>query len=173
MPWQLTWIPWVLAVTYEQAGQLARAEPLHREFVEHASRQFGPDHPRTTSALADLGLNLLRQQKFADAERPLRDCLARREKNESDDWTTFNTKSMLGEALLGQKKHEEAEPLLLQGYAGLRRRQGLIPTEWRTVRLGEALRRLVRLYEALGQKDEAAKWRKRVEALEPPVKRLR
>ena len=42
---------------------------------------------------------------------------------EPDTWTTFNTKSMLGGALLGQKKYAEAEPLLLKGYAGMKRRE--------------------------------------------------
>lgn len=32
---------------------------------------------------------------------------------ESDEWTTFNTKSMLRGALLGQKKYSVADPLLL------------------------------------------------------------
>jgi hypothetical protein len=32
------------------------------------------------------------------------------------EWTIFNTRSLLGDALMGQKKYAEAEPLLLQGY---------------------------------------------------------
>ena len=47
------------------------------------------------------------------AEEMLRECLAIREKKEPEAWTTFDTKSMLGGALLGQKKYAEAEPLLL------------------------------------------------------------
>jgi hypothetical protein len=46
------------------------------------------------------------------------DCLIIREKKQPDDWTTFTTKSMLGEALNGQKKRAEAEPLLVQGLRG-------------------------------------------------------
>ncbi len=33
---------------------------------------------------------------------------------------------MLGGALLGQKKYDAAEPLLLKGYAGLKQREGAI-----------------------------------------------
>ena len=33
-----------------------------------------------------------------------------------DEWTTFHTRSLLGDALMGHKKCAEAEPLLLQGY---------------------------------------------------------
>ena len=39
-----------------------------------------------------------------------------------DDWTTFNTMSLLGEALMGEKQHAEAAPLLLKGYEGLKAR---------------------------------------------------
>lgn len=45
--------------------------------------------------------------------------LAIREKSQPEDWSTFNTLSMLGQALLGQGKFTEAEPLLLQGCAGM------------------------------------------------------
>jgi len=41
--------------------------------------------------------------------------------------TTFNTYSSLGGALLGQKKYDEAEPLLLKGYAGMTERESTIP----------------------------------------------
>jgi hypothetical protein len=72
---------------------------------------------------------------------------------------------MLGEALLGQKKYADAEPLLKEGYAGLKQRQDKIPEEFRKVRLTDALQRLVQLYEATDNKDDAAKWRKELEML--------
>jgi tetratricopeptide (TPR) repeat protein len=167
-PANLAWIPRVLAMTYDQAGQFARSEPLHRAFLDRVRRQLGPDHPQTAGALAELGLNLLRQEKPADAEPPLRECLAVREKKEPDAWTTFNTKSLLGGALLGQKKYADAEPLLLAGYEGLKRRQAGLPEPLRSTRLSEALQRLVRLHEARGQEGEAAKWRKELEAVKTP-----
>jgi hypothetical protein len=71
---------------------------------------------------------------------------------------------MLGEALLGQKKYADAEPLLKDGYEGLMKRRDKIPEFVRKVRLVEALQRLVQLYEATDNKDEAAKWRKELEA---------
>ena len=44
-------------------------------------------------------------------------------------WTTFNTKSLLGASLLGQKKYAEAEPLLVAGYSGLKQREAKIPEQ--------------------------------------------
>jgi TolA-binding protein len=69
---------------------------------------------------------------------------------------------MLGEALLGQKKYADAEPLLLKGYQGMKQREAKIPPQGKP-RLREALERLVQLYEATGKKDEAARWRKELD----------
>lgn len=101
-------------------------------------------------AMSDLG-------KFTEAEPLLRECLTNREKTQPDAWTTFNTQSMLGGALLGQKKYAEAEPLLLKGYEGMKTCEETIPPQAST-HLPEALDRLIELYTATNQPDEAKKW---------------
>jgi tetratricopeptide (TPR) repeat protein len=169
IPASLAWVPPQLATTYDRGKQFAKAEALYRGFLEDARKQFGADDPRTAGAMPQLGLNLLSQKKYADAEKLLRDCLAIRDKSQPDEWTTFNTRSLLGEALLGQKKHAEAEPLLVQGYEGMEKRATTIPPQGK-VRLKEALERLVRLYEATGDKEQAAKWRKKLEEAEKAAK---
>jgi hypothetical protein len=88
----------------------------------------------------------------------LRECLALREKRQPDDWRTFNTRSMLGGALLGQKKYADAEPLLLAGYEGMKRREKTIPPQG-SARLPEALDRLIELYDATNKPDDVTKWR--------------
>jgi eukaryotic-like serine/threonine-protein kinase len=112
---------------------------------------------------SQMAANLLKHKKFTDAERLLRQCLRVCLAKQPDDWTTFNTRSALGETLLGQKKYTEAEPLLLQGYEGMQQRQDKIPTAYRQLRLSEALQRLVRLYEASEQKEKAALWRTKLD----------
>jgi hypothetical protein len=64
---------------------------------------------------------------------------------------------MLGGALLGQKKYADAEPLLLQGHAGMKQREKAIPHQAST-RIPEALDRLIELYTAINKPDEAKKW---------------
>jgi hypothetical protein len=109
--------------------------------------------------MANLGLVLLREKKWADAEPVLRDCLAIREKQIPDSWLTFNTQSMLGGALLGQKKYAKAEPLLLKGYEGMKTREKTIPKQGGgELRIPEALDRLIELYTATNKPDEAKKW---------------
>ena len=64
---------------------------------------------------------------------------------------------MLSGALAGQKKFQEAEPLLVEGYSGLKARAAQIPPAAQP-RLAEAVRRLVDLYTAWEKPEEAAKW---------------
>jgi eukaryotic-like serine/threonine-protein kinase len=113
---------------------------------------------------------LLQAKAFAEAEPLLRECLAILEKTQPDAWTTFNTKSLLGGSLLGQKMYANAEPLLLAGDEGGKQREAKIPANGK-VRLPEAVERLVQLYEATGKKDEAAKWRKELEAIKAAQKK--
>jgi hypothetical protein len=109
--------------------------------------------------MLELGESLLRQKKFAEAEKPLRESVGLSERHYPDHWTTFDSKSALGEALLGQEKYADTEPLLVQGYEGMRQLEAKIPPGIRRARLKAALGRLVQLYEATGNKDEAARWR--------------
>jgi hypothetical protein len=74
----------------------------------------------------------------------------------------------LGEALLGQQKYAQAEPLLTAGYEGMKKREATVPPESKS-RLPLALDRLVRLYEAWGKPDEAAKWRHEMDAASAPA----
>jgi eukaryotic-like serine/threonine-protein kinase len=120
--------------------------------------------------LTELGANLLKQNKHAEAERVLRECLPVLREKQPDAWTTFHTQSLLGEALSGQGKYAEAEPLLVHGYEGMKQRAATIPTNGKA-RLTEALERLVQLYDDWGKPDEAAKWRAeraRYKAVAPP-----
>jgi hypothetical protein len=142
------------------AGEFGRADKLLREELKRPRAKGGSESPGTLSLQVLLGLNLLRQHRYTEAETVLHECLQAREVKRPNDWGTFNTRSLLGEALLGQKKYKEAEPLLLQGYEGMKKREAAIPAEGKPY-LRQARDRLGQLYEAIGKKDEAAKWRER------------
>src|SRR5262249_2713218 len=105
-----------LANLLDQAGRGPEAEPLFRAGLAGVRKRFGCAEPRTAGVLAMRGLGLIQQGKWAEAEAILRECLAIREKVQPDEWTTFNTRSLLGGSLLGQKKYAEAEPLIISGY---------------------------------------------------------
>jgi WD40 repeat protein len=175
LDWDLP--PFAPAASPEDAGPLVAEVdprppacgplPLYEGEMKRTIAELGPDHPETAGLQALLGLHLLQQEKYADAEAMLRECLATRAKQMPDSWQFFNAKSMLGGSLLGQQKYAEAEPLLLDGYEGMRRRAGTIPEPARA-RLTEGLERIVQLYEARGKKGQADPWRKKLEEARQP-----
>jgi tetratricopeptide (TPR) repeat protein/tRNA A-37 threonylcarbamoyl transferase component Bud32 len=148
---------------YTRAGRRDKVEPLLREQADVVKQQSGADSPAYAVALAVVGVNLVAQNKHADAEPFLRSSLAIRMQKTPDDWTTFNSRSMLGAALIGQRKYAEAEPLLVEGYEGMKQRGAKIPPQGK-IRLTEALERLVQLYSAWDKPEQAATWRRELEA---------
>ncbi len=121
-----------LASAYRSAGRLAEALPLLEETHKRRRDTLGPEHPDTL-----LSMNTLARAYMVDhparAESLARAALALREKQSPDDWLTFETRSLLGGGLLGQKKYAEAEPLLLQSYEGMKAREPKIPAHLKKV----------------------------------------
>jgi tetratricopeptide (TPR) repeat protein len=180
-----------LAGVLADLGRPNEAEPLFRERLEIARHALSAGHPGIANEIAPLAVALLDQQKDAEAEPMLRECLAIREKalqpESPDYWLLANTRSMLGGALAGEgallmdsdvaagaAKLEEAEPLLLEGYAGLDaglRDNASVAANIRDQRIREALERIVKLYDAwdqiapdAGYAEKAAEWRARLDA---------
>ncbi len=147
-----------LADTQEQLKQFAEAEAWRRKWLAVVRERIGADSLSYSVALEALGADLDRQEKWTDAESVLREALALYDKKAPDSPVRFHAQSLLGGALLGQKKYAEAEPMLIQGYEGTRAREGkLTPTERR--RLVESGKPIIRLYEAWGRPEKAAEWR--------------
>jgi serine/threonine protein kinase/tetratricopeptide (TPR) repeat protein len=146
-----------LAATYFRAGRADRAIPLVEQALKALRAKLGADHPHTLLVMSNLARAYLAGQP-AQAERLLREALTTREKTSPDDWLTFYTRSMLGNSLLGQKQFGEAEPLLLQGYEGLRAREAKIPGTYKKG-LAEAGLWVIELYDAWGKLEEAAAWK--------------
>lgn len=146
-----------LMYAYLQTGEQEKLIPLMATRLVDSKKSLAADSPQLANILAQHGMTLLEFKRFAGAEPLLRECLAIREKTQPDVWTTFNTQSLLGGALLGQKKYADAEPLLLKGYEGMKAREKTIPPQGST-RIPEALDRLVELYTATNKPDEAKKY---------------
>ena len=147
-----------LALAYDQAGDVARAEPLFRQVLELRKKRRGSGHPHVAETLGDLGWHLIRTKRYVEAETYLREALMTWQTKRPDDWITYQTLSLLGESLSGQKKFAEAEPLLLSGYEGMKSRETKIPAPLKD-RLVQAGERVAKLYELTGRKAESAGWR--------------
>ena len=154
-------------LSYEQ-HKLAEAEALQREELVMRRKwlaQASPPLPALVNNLVDtfarLTRTLLAAEKFAEPELLAREWLALGERDLPDDWQTFNARSFLGSALLGQRKFTEAEPLLVAGYEGMNTRYEKVPPEYK-FRLRESLEALAHLYETTGRPAQAAEWRSKL-----------
>jgi hypothetical protein len=156
----------------EQLKQFDQAEEWRQKWLAVLKAKDGTQTVAYAEALTGLGANLIQQQKYAPAETVLRESLAVLQKQQPAFQTTFHTQALLGAALLGQEQYAAAEPLLVQGYQGMKQleteREKQHPGLPTPERLTEALERLVQLYDAWGRKDKADEWRqKRQEAKSP------
>jgi tetratricopeptide (TPR) repeat protein/tRNA A-37 threonylcarbamoyl transferase component Bud32 len=157
-----------LAGAYETAGRWVDAEPLWREIVARRRKTTPPDSPLLADDLAGLGNNLLKRGRWSEAEPPLRECLAIRTEARPDDYRRFAAMSQIGEALLGQGRHADAESLIVPGYEGIKARAARIPPQSRGDRR-EAGLRVVRLYEAWGKPEQAAAWKAKLGLADLPA----
>jgi tetratricopeptide (TPR) repeat protein len=108
-----------------------------------------------------LALNLLLQERYEDAEPVARQAMAIMDKEMPDHWSRFHAMSLVGGALLGQKRYAEAEPYLVQGYAGMQQREAMINAGFKPL-LTQAGDRLVRYFEETNQPEKAREWREKI-----------
>jgi tetratricopeptide (TPR) repeat protein len=160
-----------LAAAYRAAGRTDEAIALDEQTLRMRESNLGSDHPDTLKSRNSLATAYEAAGLHAKSEAILRLCLAVRERVQRDDWITWNTRSQLGGSLLGQKKYAEAEPLILQGYEGIKARAGEIPAPVRS-RLPEAAERVVRLYTKWGKPDQADAWKAKLGLAELPANPL-
>jgi hypothetical protein len=109
---------------------------------------------------------LVADGKTGRIESLLHDHLTEQQRLDPTGWRTFHARSLLGVALLDQKKFADAEPLLLDGYEGLKAHHAAIPSAQSEV-VSAALDRLILLYERSDNPKEAARWQKEKETQFP------
>jgi tetratricopeptide (TPR) repeat protein/tRNA A-37 threonylcarbamoyl transferase component Bud32 len=146
---------------YEQMRQFDRAEVWRRKWLAFVKGKDGPQSAAYARALNLLGSTFLLQNKPAAAAPVLRESLAILRRERPDDRDEFQAQSLLGAALTGQGRYDDAEPLLVRSYQGIskleRARKDFDPETLQ--HLLDVLERLVQLYDARGRPREAAGWR--------------
>ena len=157
-----------LATAHERLGHWTDAEALRRICVASRRKSTKPDSPPLAADIVTLGNNLLRQRRWLEAETLLREGVAISRQAQPDNWQISYATSLLGEALLGQGKNTEAEPLVTSGYEGMKARASKIPAPRRD-ELVEAAERVVRLYEAWGKPEQAAAWKTKLGLTDLPA----
>ena len=100
-----------------------------------------------------LGQIQIDAQRFAQAERALRNVLRLYDQTGVRGWQRAATAVLLGRSLLGQRRHAAAEPALLEGYRALQAQRDEIPADEHKI-LADTRADLRRLYKESGTPGE-------------------
>jgi tetratricopeptide (TPR) repeat protein len=149
----------------QQQGKPADAEAMFARELAMRRIMFDHETPEIAQTLHDLCRILQAQDKPAQAEPLARELLRIQESLMPEDWRTWETRCLIGWALLRQELHKEAELFLRSGYKGLKQREDDIPDHQKS-RLKETLHYLIQLYEKTQRFDQAAEWKQILPALE-------
>jgi len=149
-----------IALLYERQGREREAEAMYGQALAAQRRVLGEGHPDTMGTARNLAMLQLGRREYGEAESLLRPLVSAAAKESPDSWQRFDLESILGAAIAGQGKFEEAEPLLLQAYAGLNERRESIPAG-ATSSLESASERIETMYESWNRPAKAAEWKEK------------
>jgi tetratricopeptide (TPR) repeat protein len=140
-----------LGLALLKQGESARAVSELQIAADAWPAAFGPDHPGRVSAVVSLAKALRAQGKPSDAATALQSLRAwQAEREKANSPALAATDANLAEALLDAGKTAEAKKLLEQAVPILLEAQGLAAIK------KSAATALIKLYEADGQKEQAA-----------------
>ena len=146
-------------------GKYEDAEHLLTRALEGQRRVLGNEHRSTQNSLVWLGRVRLQQYKYAQAEANFREALSTYLKTNPESWQRYNCQSLLGASLAGERRYDEAEPLVIGAYETMIKRRNKIPAASQPD-LESAGAQIVRLYEDWPKPDKAAEWRSKLKVSE-------
>jgi eukaryotic-like serine/threonine-protein kinase len=141
-----------------RAGDYRSAEPVAAQFLATVQHVDGDSSSDAMMARTHLAMILAEEGKFATAEPMARLAAESRKSKPADNYARLFAESVLGAALVGQKRFREAEPLLVNCYQLLHANEGGYDAPVRFP-VDFAHRWLVRLYTDWGEAEKAAEWR--------------
>jgi len=151
-----------LAQLYVYESKYETAEPIYLDVLEHQRRVLAPQHPRRLATMNDLAALYIKRSNYVAAEPLLREALNGYDNSGADTWARYNSQSLLGASLAGQRRYVEAESLLLSGYQGILQRRTTIPWE-RQAALNDGAERILQLYRSWEKPDKVAEWRQKLQ----------
>ncbi len=131
-----------LAGILRQRSEYQEARELLTEALAMHRRVLRPGHPDLVTSLLGMGRLQIAAGEANQAEPLLQEALQIQMQAAPEHWRTAEIQSVLGECLAAQRRFDEAEPLLLASYQGIREKKGDRSSTTR-----EALARVVRAYE--------------------------
>jgi non-specific serine/threonine protein kinase/serine/threonine-protein kinase len=151
-----------LGVAYLDAGRFADAVSMLEEVHQSGAEGIDPAEAGNVLLTAYVGAG----KKAEAAALAKEQARAARQHVPADSLDLAAALAPPGQALMEVGAYADAEPLLLDNYKGLKRAaaDARTPSHDQQVRLRDSVARLVQLYEVWDKPDEAAKWRKELEA---------
>jgi hypothetical protein len=142
-------------IVLEHQRRFEEAQAPLREALAIRRRLVGPNTIDVAMSDLDLAYALTMSGSYDEAASLAHEAIRvfRAQLGDKNSMGYF-AQAHLGDALRGQGRYDEAEPLLVAAYARFAR-PNPVTKQWR----GYVLAALVRLYEAQGRPDEAAKYR--------------
>lgn len=150
-----------LAVVLRDLGDYDAAEAAAREALDIRRRILSTSHLDIAKSQILLARILLKKADHASlekAEGAFRECLRiRRACLPAGHYRIADAQSWLSECLIALERYDEAEPLLLAGYAAMKNNPRVSGERKRRM-----LQEITELYEVLNKQDKAAKWRSKL-----------
>ncbi len=147
-----------LAQCYQEVEKLPKAILLFENYLEIRKKENLSNDIQIASCQVDLGAAYLQMKEYEKAEKVLRSSLQTVQIRFPQAWLIGYIKSVLGASLMGQKRMNEAEPFLREGYEHLVQKRKDIPSNCsknEKYRIAEARNRLIEFYELKGDKKKA------------------
>ena len=145
-----------LALVLRIQKRFEESEKQYRRALVIRDKVLGAAHPTTALTMLNLADVLQAQKKYAEAEKLQRVVLPLFEKIHGEDSKTATALNNLGANLHAQTRYKEAEPYFRRALAMKEKTLGPMNQS-----LAHTLINLAEVCEALGRKDEAAKYRAR------------
>ena len=144
--------------TFKHFSQYGKAAEAGDEVLKNLEAQGRCESAEYAKVLAQQTDTLLHLEKYPEAEVLAKKLVAIRSQPSFpvQPWQIASSRLTVGQALKGQKKATEAEPILLESIRALE-----ADPQTPKVRLTECYQALAELYEALNNPTEADRWRQR------------
>lgn len=146
-----------LALALRFLKRYEESEKHYRRALALREKLLGAEHPSTALMMLNLADVVQAQKKYAEAEKLQRIVLPISEKAHGEDPKTATALNNLGANLRMQERYKEAEPVLRRSLAMKEKTLGSMSQS-----VANTLANLAEVCDALGRKDEGAKYRARV-----------
>ncbi len=161
----LSWVSKQLLNAYITVQDVEKTSRLLAEMVSRSRNHLPAESIQLAGELVATGEGYLRIGLSIEAEKLLREGLEICVRTETNDWRMFYIKFLIGEALVGQAKMDEAQPWLVTGFDGLAGRE-LTQAPAYLSSLNASIQRVMALCSEGALLEQLALWKSKLDEIE-------